>query len=131
MQQLASSTKAREKGGLSKIVPAHIRIPASKIIQYKAVIIQKRPITIYNSECCIHAVAEEGQNAKHNHFSSLIACLLISSLLFCISAAILRCSSALLALMRASSSAAAAQIGLSDFEYSFSLRTNLLKSSCL
>ena len=78
-----------------------------------------------------HTVAEEGQNAKYNHFSPLIACFLISSLLFCISAATLCCSSAWLAFIRASSSAAAAQIGLSDFEYSFSLRTKLLKSSCL
>lgn len=55
---------------------------------------------------------------------------LIFSLLLCMSCAILRCSSTLFALWRASSSAAATHIGLSDLEYSLSLLTKLSKSCC-
>lgn len=85
---------------------------------------------MYRFDCCSTHRCENGRNRQPCHHSALTECLLISSLRFCISSAILLCSSAVLALMRASSSAAAAHIGLSDLEYSLSLVTKLSKSCC-
>ncbi len=84
------------------------------LLQEQAILERKKgsALQCFNAFCALtqHQLRSKRKpqfRALSRPYSALVECLLISSLLFCISSAIRNCSSAVLALVRASSMAAA------------------------